>query len=67
VGTPCPIITIEVGPVKAEMISLINKEKIDCLILGSHGRHGFSELLGSTAHSAVHSAPCDVITLRIKT
>jgi universal stress protein A len=58
---------IEVGPVKAEMISLINKEKIDCLILGSHGRHGFSELLGSTAHSAVHSAPCDVITLRIKT
>ncbi|MBP9725929.1 MAG: universal stress protein [Gammaproteobacteria bacterium] len=58
---------VEVGPMKAEMISLINKEKIDCLILGSHGRHGFSELLGSTAHSAVHSAPCDVITLRIKT
>ncbi len=57
---------VEVGSIKAEMISLINKEKIDCLILGSHGRHGFSELLGSTAHSAVHSAPCDVITLRIK-
>ena len=58
---------VEVGPMKTEMISLINKEKIDCLILGSHGRHGFSELLGSTAHAAVHAAPCDVITLRIKT
>lgn len=57
---------VEVGPMKIEMINLINKEKIDCLVVGSHGRHGFSELLGSTAHIAVHSASCDVITVRIK-
>lgn len=57
---------VEVGPMKVELIELVNQEKIDCLILGSHGRHGFSELLGSTAHTAVHSAPCDVITVRIK-
>lgn len=57
---------VEVGPMKIEMVALAKKEKIDCLVLGSHGRHGFSELLGSTAHAAVHSAPCDVITVRIK-
>lgn len=58
---------VEVGPMKIEMIDIITKEKVDCLVVGSHGRHGFSELLGSTAHTAVHSAPCDVITVRIKT
>ena len=57
---------LEVGPMKIEMMNLIKQEKIDCLVVGSHGRHGFSELLGSTAHIAVHSASCDVITVRIK-
>lgn len=57
---------VEVGPIKVEMMNLIKQEKIDCLVVGSHGRHGFSELLGSTAHIAVHSASCDVITVRIK-
>lgn len=57
---------VEVGPTKLEMMELIKKENVDCLIVGSHGRHGFSELLGSTAHAAVHSAPCDVVTVRIK-
>lgn len=57
---------VEVGPIRVEMVQLINNEKVDCLIVGSHGRHGFAELLGSTAHTAVHSAPCDVITVRIK-
>ena len=57
---------VEVGPMKIEMMNLIKQESIDCLVVGSHGRHGFSELLGSTAHIAVHSASCDVITVRIK-
>lgn len=57
---------VEVGPVKVKMLEILKQEKVDCLIVGSHGRHGFSELLGSTAHAAVHSAPCDVITVRIK-
>lgn len=65
-GIPIERCHIENGPIKFEMMEFINKEKVDCLILGSHGRHGFSELLGSTAHAAVHAASCDVITVRIK-
>lgn len=57
---------VKVGPMKIEMTNLIAQENVDCLVVGSHGRHGFSELLGSTAHIAVHSASCDVITVRIK-
>ncbi len=58
---------IKTGPIKVELRDIIRQEKVDCLIVGSHGRHGLSELLGSTAHAAVHSASCDVITVRIKT
>lgn len=57
---------VELGPTKVELTNLIKKEKVDCVVVGSHGRHGFSELLGSTAHAAVHTAPCDVVTIRIK-
>lgn len=57
---------VEVGPTKVELMELIKKAHIDCLIVGSHGRHGIAELLGSTAHAAVHTAPCDVLTVRIK-
>ncbi|MES2204409.1 MAG: universal stress protein [Pseudomonadota bacterium] len=57
---------VEVGPMKIEITKLVKQENIDCMIVGSHGRHGFSELLGSTAHIAVHSASCDVMTVRIK-
>ncbi|MCD8525313.1 MAG: universal stress protein [Gammaproteobacteria bacterium] len=57
---------VTVGPIKVELKDVIKNNSIDCLVLGSHGRHGLSELLGSTAHAAVHSAPCDVMTVRIK-
>lgn len=57
---------VAVGPTKIELTDLIKKENIDCLVVGSHGRHGIAELLGSTAHAAVHTAPCDVLTVRIK-
>lgn len=57
---------VTVGPIKVELKDVIKNNSIDCVVLGSHGRHGLSELLGSTAHTAVHSAPCDVMTVRIK-
>lgn len=57
---------VEVGPTKSELVGIVLKQHVDCIVAGSHGRHGVAELLGSTAHAIVHGAPCDVITVRIK-
>jgi universal stress protein A len=32
---------------------------------GSHGRHGFALLLGSTANGVLHHATCDVLAVRL--
>jgi universal stress protein A len=58
---------VEVGPTELEIFDIVGQEKVDCIVLGSHGRHGLAELLGSTAHAVVHGAPCDVVTLKIET
>ena len=57
---------VEVGPTKSELMGIVLKQHVDCISVGSHGRHGIAELLGSTAHAIVHGAPCDVMTVRIK-
>jgi universal stress protein A len=38
----------------------------DLIVVGSHGRHGFALLLGSTANAVMHGAPCDVLAVRIQ-
>jgi universal stress protein A len=57
---------VEVGPTKTQIMKVAQAQGVDLIILGSHGRHGFAELLGSTAHAVVHSAKCDVMTVRIR-
>lgn len=37
---------------------------IDLIVLGTHGQHGVQLLLGSTANSVLHAAPCDVLAVR---
>ena len=39
---------------------------VDLIVVGSHGRHGFALLLGSTANAVMHGAPCDVLAVRIQ-
>lgn len=53
------------GPTKVEIIDVAEENKIDLIIVGTHHRHGFGHLLGSTANALIHSAPCDVLTTRV--
>lgn len=56
---------VEVGPTKTKILHVADEIKADLIICGSHGRHGLSLLLGSTANAILHGAKCDVLTVRL--
>ena len=47
-----------------EIINFAKEQNIDLIIVASHGHHGMTTLLGSTANGVVHNAPCDVLVVR---
>jgi universal stress protein A len=56
---------IETGSPKLEIIRVAEENKVDLIVVGSHGRHGFALLLGSTANGVLHHAQCDVLAVRL--
>ena len=56
---------VEVGPTKTKILKIADDIGADLLVCGSHGRHGLSLLLGSTANAILHGAKCDVLTVRL--
>jgi universal stress protein A len=56
---------VQVGPTKTKILEIAEQDKADLIICGSHGRHGLSLLLGSTANAILHGAKCDVLTVRL--
>ncbi len=54
------------GHTRHEILRVAEEQKIDLIVLGSHGRHGLQRLLGSTANAVLHGAPCDVLAVRIR-
>ena len=56
---------VEVGPTKTKILHVADEIKADLIMCGSHGRHGLSLLLGSTANAILHGAKCDVLTVRL--
>lgn len=57
---------VEVGPTKTLILDKADEIDADLIVVGSHGRHGLSRLLGSTANAILHGAKCDVVTVRYK-
>lgn len=55
---------IELGSVKGQVLQRANRINADLIVVGSHGRHGLSRLLGSSANAIVNGAECDVLLLR---
>jgi len=56
---------VEVGPTKSKIQSVAEDLGVDLIVCGSHGRHGLSLLLGSTANAILHGAKCDVLVVRL--
>jgi len=50
----------------SEIHRLAKDQGLDLIVVGSHGRHGLSLLLGSTSTGVLHGAKCDVLAVRIQ-
>jgi len=56
---------LERGHAPTQILRLAKDKGVDLIILGSHGRHGWRLLLGSTANAVLHHAECDVLAVRM--
>lgn len=56
---------VTLGSTGAEIRRVAEEKGADLIVVGSHGRHGLSLLLGSTANAVLHGAPCDVLAVRV--
>jgi len=53
------------GDPRVEIIDMAEKEKVDLIVVGSHGRTGLAKLmLGSVASHVVAHAPCSVMVVK---
>ena len=57
---------LETGSPSSEIVRVAEENKVDLIVIGSHGRHGLALLLGSTANSVLHHATCDVLAVRLR-
>ena len=57
---------VQTGVPYQEIMNCAVKNKVDMIIIGTHGRTGIDRILfGSTAAQVVRNAPCPVLTVRI--
>lgn len=64
-GLPSESIRVEFGRPADLILDVAKEEQADLIVMGSHGKHGFGLLLGSTATGVLHHAKCDVLAVRI--
>lgn len=64
-GTSVPVVVASHGGDAAEeIVRYAQQHAIDLIVLGTHGRTGFTRaLLGSVAERVVRTAPCPVLTV----
>ncbi len=57
---------VQAGSPTLEIVRVATEQAVDLIVIGSHGRHGLQRILGSTASGVLHTAPCDVLAVRIE-
>ncbi len=65
--TQAHVVHLLSGYPASEILRLAGEEKIDLIVMGSHGLTGIAHtLFGSTADRVVQKAPCSVLTVRMR-
>jgi nucleotide-binding universal stress UspA family protein len=55
---------VSAGQAAKEIVEYARREKIDLIVVGTHGRSGLARvLIGSVADAVVRTAPCQVLTI----
>jgi nucleotide-binding universal stress UspA family protein len=55
---------VELGAPAEKILALVQKEKIDMIIMGAHGRAGIERaIFGSVANKVIKTAPCPVLAV----
>jgi nucleotide-binding universal stress UspA family protein len=55
---------VELGAPAEKILAFVQKEKVDMIIMGAHGRAGLERVIfGSVANKVVKSASCPVLTI----
>lgn len=57
---------VETGTTGRAILRVAAALEVDLIVVGSHGRHGWAALLGSTARTVLNGAHCDVLAVRIR-
>lgn len=63
--TPPPPWEVATGSIKAGIVRAARDGGYDLIVIGSHERHGLSILVNLTEDTVLHSAPCDVLAVRL--
>lgn len=55
---------LRMGPPWREIVAVAESEKVDLVVIGTHGRRGVARMvLGSVAERVVRTSPCPVLTV----
>jgi universal stress protein A len=49
----------------ADVIHEQARNNVDAIVIGTHGRHGWRLLFGSTPNAVLHGTPCDVLAVHV--
>jgi len=56
---------LESGKTSSSIREAAEELECDLIVVGSHGRHGFSLIFGSHSSGVIHGASCDVMAIRV--
>ncbi|MCG6896501.1 MAG: universal stress protein [Thiocapsa sp.] len=65
-GVPVSDRLVRTGPTGRLIDEAARELAVDLVVIGSHGRHGFMGLFGSTARTVLRNLTCDVLCVKIE-
>jgi len=56
-------VEVLLGSASGTILSYAEAQEVDLIVMGTHGRKGLARLLGSTTHSVLNRARCEVLSV----